>query len=126
MLLSQSWRMWGCRLIILISAIFCFDGQWVKTCSSEKATYTVNFIRVSVCAVTEVKCHHWEASLAGEFSYTHEFGLHLVKKHPGPGMRKCSNLPKAKLTQGIFVGVDSLSKEIAVENHGKLLSWFYC
>ena len=41
-------------------------------------------------------------------------------------MRKCSNLPEAKLTRGIFVGVDSLSKEIVVENHGELLSRFCC
>lgn len=69
-----------CRLIILIPATFCFDGWWVKACSSEKATCTVNLIPISVCSVTKIKRHHWEASLTGEFSYTHEFGLQLLKK----------------------------------------------
>ena len=70
-----------CRLIMLTSAVFCFDGQELKACSSEKATYTVNLIPISVCSVTKIKCHHWEASLVGEsFSCTREFGLQLVKK----------------------------------------------
>lgn len=115
-----------CRLIILTPAIFYFDGQWVKACSSEEATYTVNLIYISVCSVTKIGCHHWEASLVGEcFSCTHEFGLQLMKRPTWSWQEEVLQLAWSKIESGKFCSRCFTIKRNSGGNHGELLSQFY-